>query len=120
MDSQLLNYRRLPGRLRYEQAAVVIGCAFHDLPVLVAEGLVPVLDAGTKNSVKYVPACELELLVRDLQWLKKVTRTLSRHWQRKNSRRTAGRPAVRHQPAADSARLAGPDWHAVPAPLQTA
>jgi len=89
MDWQLLNCRRMPGRLTYEQAATLIGCAAHDLPVLVAAKLVPVLHYGAKNATKYVPAFELERLVHDVSWLAKVTRALSRHWRQKNERRTS-------------------------------
>ena len=90
MDWQLLNARRLPARLNYEQVATLAGVSLHDVPVLVKAGLIPILNGSSapKNSVKYVAASALEPLLQDPRWGARVTAQLSRHWKQKHGRRS--------------------------------
>ena len=76
---------QLPARLPAEQAAWVINCQLHDVPVLVAARLLKPLGNPPPNSVKFFASLELLEQVKDRAWLAKVTNALNQHWQRKNS-----------------------------------
>ncbi len=79
---RLLN--QLPARLTAEQAAWVLNCQPHDVPILVAARLLKPLGNPSPHSVKYFATPELLELVKDRTWLAKVTNALNQHWQRKN------------------------------------
>jgi hypothetical protein len=81
---------QLPARLTAEQAAWVINCQLHDVPVLVAARLLKPLGNPPPNSVKFFAASELLEQVKDRSWLAKVTNALNQHWQRKNSAKKIG------------------------------
>lgn len=78
---------RLPARLTAEEAAWVINCQPHDIPVLVAARLLKPLGNAPPNSVKYFAAAELLELMDDRTWLAKMTNTINQHWQKKNQHR---------------------------------
>lgn len=80
---RLLN--QLPARLTAEQAAWVLNCQPHDVPVLVAARLLKPLGNPPPNSVKYFAALELLEQVQDRTWLAKVTNALNQHWHKRNS-----------------------------------
>ena len=76
---------RLPARLTAEQAAWVLNCQAHDVPILVAVHLLKPLGNSPPHSVKFFAASELLAQVQDRTWLAKVTNTLNQHWQKKNA-----------------------------------
>jgi hypothetical protein len=78
---------QLPARLTAEQAAWVLNCQPHDVPVLVAARLLKPLGNPPPNSVKYFAASELLELIKDRGWLAKITSTLNQHWKVKNAAR---------------------------------
>jgi len=80
---RLLN--QLPARLTAEQAAWVLNCQPHDVPILVAARLLKPLGNPPPHSVKYFAASELLEQVQDRAWLAKVTNALNQHWQNKNA-----------------------------------
>jgi len=73
-----------PARLTAEQAAWVLNCQPHDVPVLVVAQLLKPLGNPPQNSVKYFATLELLELVKDRTWLAKMTNALNQHWQHKN------------------------------------
>lgn len=77
---------QVPARLNVEQAAWVLNCQQHDIPILIAARLLKPLGNPQPNSVKYFAATELLEISKDSAWLSKLTITLSRHWQNKNRR----------------------------------
>jgi len=85
---RLLMTRRLPGRLTVAEAAVVLGFEDHDLPVLVARGLIKPLGKPVQNASKYFSAESILQLSRDPDWLDRATATLAKHWRSKNERRS--------------------------------
>jgi hypothetical protein len=95
---------QLPARLTAEQAAWVINCQLHDVPVLVAARLLKPLGNPPPNSVKFFAALELLEQVKDRAWLAKVTNALNQHWQRKNSAKKNGESGLemRQMPAGGS------------------
>src|SRR3954467_9445861 len=75
---------QLPARLTAEQAAWVLNCQVHDVPVLVSARLLKPLGNPQPNSVKYFAAAEISELAKDRVWLAKVTIAFSQHWRQKN------------------------------------
>ena len=80
---RLLN--QLPARLTAEQAAWVLNCQPHDVPILVAARLLKPLGNPPPNSVKFFAASELLEQAKDRTWLAKVTNALNQHWQKRNA-----------------------------------
>ena len=76
---------QLPARLTAEQAAWVINCQTHDVPILVAARLLKPLGNPPANSVKFFAASELLEQLKDRTWLAKVTNALNQHWQKRNA-----------------------------------
>ena len=77
----------LAARLKPEEAARVIGCQPHDIPILVRLGLLKPLGRPPVNAVKYFSRQRvLDLCSKD-SWLVQVSDALVQHWQGKNLRR---------------------------------
>lgn len=92
---------QLPARLTAEQAAWVLNCQAHDVPVLVATKLLKPLGSPQPNSVKYFAAVEVLEHAKDRAWLAKITNAVSRHWKLKNQHKLvraqdADQPALLH------------------------
>ncbi len=89
-------FGQLPARLTAEQAAWVLNCQAHDVPILVAARLLKPLGNPPPNSVKFFAAAEVVEQAKDRTWLAKVTNALNQHWQSKNAakRRALVRPLV--------------------------
>jgi len=79
--------RQPPARLTAEQAAWVLNCQPHDIPVLIAARLLKPLGSPQPNSVKYFATAEIASLAEDRLWLGKMTTAISRHWQTRNQRK---------------------------------
>lgn len=77
---------QLPARLTAEQAAWVLNCQPHDVPVLVASRLLKPLGNPAPNAIKFFATAELLELLKDRSWLAKMTNVIGQHWQRKNAR----------------------------------
>src|SRR5664279_5652459 len=78
---------QLPARLTAEQAAWVLNCQPHDVPILVAVRLLKPLGNPPPNSVKFFATLELREHIKDRTWLAKVTNALNQHWQVRNADR---------------------------------
>ncbi|MGD0207577.1 MAG: hypothetical protein ABSC89_08235 [Verrucomicrobiota bacterium] len=76
---------QLPARLTAEQAAWVINCQPHDIPILIAARLLKPLGNPAANGIKFFAASELLELVQDQAWLVKVTNAVNQHWHKQNS-----------------------------------
>ena len=92
---------QLPARLNSEQAAWVLNCQAHDVPILVGARLLKPLGNPPPNSVKFFAAHEVLEQARDRTWLAKITNALNQHWQNKNAAKRrqrvgglGGRPTV--------------------------
>ena len=101
----------LPARLTSEQAAWVLNCQAHDVPILVGARLLKPLGNPPPNSVKYFATLEILEQAKDRAWLARVTSALNQHWQNKNAarrkQRVAGlgeRPMVAESAVAAAAR----------------
>jgi hypothetical protein len=78
---------QLPARLTAEQAAWVLNCQPHDVPILVAARLLKPLGNPAQNGIKFFATSELLELVKDRAWLVKVTNAVNQHWHRQNARK---------------------------------
>jgi hypothetical protein len=76
-----------PARLTAEQAAWVLGCQAHDVPILVSSRLLKPLGNPAPNGIKFFATADILELVKDRSWLAKITNTVNQHWQRQNSRK---------------------------------
>jgi hypothetical protein len=78
---------QLPARLTVEQAAWVLNCQPHDVPVLIAARLIKPLGNPPPNGIKFFATAEVLESAKDRCWLMKVTATINQHWQKKNQRK---------------------------------
>jgi hypothetical protein len=76
---------QLPARLTVEQAAWVLNCQPHDVPILVASRLLKPLGNPPPNGVKFFATLDVLELVKDRSWLARMTNTVNQHWQKKNA-----------------------------------
>jgi hypothetical protein len=74
-----------PARLTVEQAAWVLNCQPHDVPVLVSSRLLKPLGNPPANGIKFFATVDVLELVKDRSWLAKMTNTVNQHWQKKNA-----------------------------------
>ena len=79
---------RLPARLTAEQAAWVLNCQTHDVPILVAARLLKPLGNPAANAIKFFATSELLELAKNKTWLIKVTNAVNHHWQKNNANKS--------------------------------
>ncbi|KAB2908467.1 MAG: hypothetical protein F9K30_23485 [Dechloromonas sp.] len=75
---------QLPARLTAEQAAWVLNCQPHDVPILAVARLLKPLGNPPQNSVKYFSSLEILELAKDRTWLARMTNAVTQHWRTKN------------------------------------
>jgi hypothetical protein len=81
---------QLPARLDAAQTAEILGVEPHDIPILVANGLLKPLGKPAQNARKYFARVEILMLADDAIFLNRATGVLYRHWQERNAKRSAG------------------------------
>jgi hypothetical protein len=81
----LLNVRRLQGRLTVRQTAALLNCAEHDIPVLVSHHLLTPLGHPPANAQKYFSPVEVLELAGDPERMGQICDVLYQHWQTKNA-----------------------------------
>lgn len=86
---RFLNMRHLPAMMNPEEAAAYLGVSPHDVPILVAHGLLKPLGNPVQSSVKYFAKVVLEELEKDIDWLHRARAALQDHWSMKNARKSA-------------------------------
>ena len=84
---QFLNLKTPPARLNAEQAAWYLGFSPHEIPILVAEGMLKPLGHPAQNAPKFFAAINLEEFRRDVKWLAKSCDAISEHWKFRNHRK---------------------------------
>src|ERR1044071_1808171 len=80
---------QLPARLTVEQAAWILNCQAHDIPVLVAARLLKPLGNPPANGVKYFACAVVLESTKDPIWLAKVANAIHNFWRIKNSQKKA-------------------------------
>ena len=78
---------QLPARLNSEQAAWVLNCQAHDVPILVGARLLKPLGRPTASGSKYFATVELQSLRNDTRWLAKASDAIVNYWRSKNGGR---------------------------------
>ena len=101
---ELLSLARLPARLNTLETAVYLGFKPHDIPFLVARGLLKPLGRPMPNSEKYFARSKLVEAENNEEWLSRATAVLSQHWQTKNARKSKRSNDVVIQFSAPAAR----------------
>ncbi len=81
---------QLPARLTAEQAAWMLGCQAHDVPILVATRLLKPLGNPPPNGIKFFAASDVAEYAKDRNWLTRMTVAITNHWKGQNGRRTKG------------------------------
>ena len=87
---------QLPARLTVEQAAWVLNCQSHDVPVLVAARLLKPLGNPPPNGIKFFSTADILEATKDRAWLTRVTSTINLHWQKKNQLKKSRLPNGSH------------------------
>jgi hypothetical protein len=80
---------QLPARLTAEQAAWVINCQPHDIPVLAAAKLVKPLGNPPMNGIKYFSTADILEACKDRNWLMRVSAAIHMNWAKRNARYAA-------------------------------
>lgn len=92
-QTEFLSWKIAPARLDARQAAWFLGFQMHEIPILVASGLLRPLGHPARNSTKFFATEVLDNLRRDEKWLARATDAVLGHWRQRNDRRrlTCGR-----------------------------
>ena len=90
LPPNLLNAIRLPARVDYEGASVLLNMEPVVLSVLVQRGQLKPLGNPKRNEQKYFATVMLLRLSEDEKWLHEATRVLIRHWAKRNALRKPG------------------------------
>jgi len=85
---QFLKLATAPARLNAEEAAWYLGFSPHEIPILVAKGLLKPLGHPPTSGTKYFAAATLEDLRRDVKWLARASDAIVEYWKFKNARKT--------------------------------
>lgn len=93
---------RAPGRMTVDQVAWAINCQPTDIRILVAGRLLKPLGQPQPNSVKYFATQEVLDLVKDRDWLHRVTLVLQQYWPRRR-RNMAAAARNRNSPCIEDA-----------------
>lgn len=86
-QEQFLRLPVPPARVTVTEAAWILGFSQHDIPILIAAGLLKPLGHPPANGTKFFASLTLEELRRDLKWLGKASDAIVSHWKTKNGRR---------------------------------
>jgi hypothetical protein len=78
---------QLPARLTAEQAAWVLNCQPHDVPILIGSRLLKPLGNPPSNGIKFFATLDVLELTKDRSWLVKVTTAINQHWHKQNARK---------------------------------
>ena len=87
---RFLNLRHLPASCSAAQAAGFLGISPHEVPILLAKGLLKPLGHPAPNAPKSFLTAKLEELAHDEKWFGKARDAISEHWYYKNTRKGKG------------------------------
>lgn len=87
---EFLNMAVRPGRVTMVQAAWVLGFGEHEIPILMAKGLLKPLGHPAHNGQKFFLTALLDDLRRDEKWFSKASDAVLEYWRDKNSRKALG------------------------------
>jgi hypothetical protein len=97
-DEQFLNLKTLPARVRVEEAALLLGFSIHEIPILMANGLIKPLGHPPLTGVKFFSVVGLEELRRDERWLAKASDCIVEYWRNRNEKNAVRGYRKNHAP----------------------
>jgi hypothetical protein len=101
---QFLNLKATPARLTVEEAAWCLGFSAHEIPILVARGLLTPLGHPPSNGPKYFATETLSELHKDVKWLARATDAIVQYWKSKNARKTGAGEQIANNQIPDDLR----------------
>ena len=84
---KFLNLKTQPERLTAEEAAWMLGFSAHEIPILIAQGLLKPLGHPAHNGPTQCLGAMLKDLERDEKWHGKAADAVMEYWRHKNSRK---------------------------------
>ena len=86
-QTEFLSWKTSPARLSALQTAWFLGFEPHEVPILVAAGLLRPLGHPARNSTKFFATEALEQLRHDEKWLARATDAICGYWRQRNARK---------------------------------
>lgn len=86
-QTEFLSWKVVPARLDATQTAWFLGFNPHEIPLLIAAGLLKPLGHPARNGAKFFATEILEQLRRDEKWLARASDAISAHWRKCNARK---------------------------------
>jgi len=86
-QSEFLSWKVVPARLDATQTAWFLGFDPHEVPMLIAAGVLKPLGHPARNSTKFFATETLEQFRRDEKWLARASDAISDYWRKRNGRR---------------------------------
>ena len=86
-QEQFLNLKTLPARLKVEEAAWYLGFSGHEIPILIAKGVLKPLGRPPMTGVKYFATAILDELRRDEKWLARASDCVVQYWKGRNEKK---------------------------------
>jgi|SRR5450756_1038482 hypothetical protein len=86
-QTEFLSWKIAPARLTATQTAWFLGFEPHEIPMLVAAGLLKPLEHPPRNSTKFFVTETLEQLRRDEKWLARASDAICSYWRQSNARK---------------------------------
>jgi hypothetical protein len=100
-QEQFLNLKTHPARMKVEEAGWYLGFSPHEIPILMAEGLLKPLGRPPATGVKYFSTVTLEELRRDVKWLARASDCIVQYWKSRNEKKTAHRETDHDAPCVE-------------------
>lgn len=85
-QTEFLSWKIAPARLNAIQTAWFLGFEPHDIPILVAAGLLKPLGHPARNATKFFATQALEQLRQDEKWLARASDAICAYWRERNAR----------------------------------
>jgi len=85
-EAVFLNLHQLPACLNVEQTAALLGRRPEHVTIMIEGGFLTPLGDPPKNGIKLFAACDILEKAKDLKWLDKANKHLTRHWQNRNAK----------------------------------
>src|SRR5947207_7409185 len=83
---EFLSWKIVPARLDATQAAWFLGFERHEIPILIAAGLLKPLGHPARNATKFLATQALEQLRSDEKWLARASDAICEYWRERNAR----------------------------------
>jgi hypothetical protein len=90
-QTEFLSWKIAPARLTATQTAWFLGFEPHEIPMLVAAGLLKPLGRPPRNSTKFFATATLEQLRGDEKWLARASDAICGYWRERNARKAANK-----------------------------